>query len=104
MTPAFVRAAHAKNFKVEVWTLDDPELAKKSISWGIDGIDTDRPDVMKETIGGRRPGKGEGEYRRSFLRAWLGVPEPTPRYSPPLRAPRSAAGRFAPPTAWYEGS
>lgn len=53
LSPAFVRAAHAKNLKVEVWTLDDMELARKYISWGIDGIDTDRPDLIKELLAGK---------------------------------------------------
>lgn len=52
VTPRFIRAAHAKNLKVEAWTLDDPDLMKKYISWGIDGIDTDRPDVMKAVLAG----------------------------------------------------
>ena len=50
MTERFIREAHAKNIVVEPWTVDDPELMKKYIEWGVDGIMTDRPDVMVEVI------------------------------------------------------
>jgi glycerophosphoryl diester phosphodiesterase len=51
MTAAFIQAAHAKNLKVEPWTVDDPELMKRYIGWGVDGIDTDRPDLMMQVVG-----------------------------------------------------
>jgi glycerophosphoryl diester phosphodiesterase len=50
MTRRFVREAHAKNVKVEPWTVDDPELMKQYIAWGVDGIMTDRPDLMIEVL------------------------------------------------------
>ena len=46
MTARFIREAHAKNVKVEPWTVDDPALMRQYIEWGVDGIMTDRPDVM----------------------------------------------------------
>ena len=46
MTKRFIREAHAKNIKVEPWTVDEPELMKEYIEWGVDGIMTDRPDLM----------------------------------------------------------
>lgn len=51
MTKRFIREAHAKNVAVEPWTVDDPELMKKYIQWGVDGIITDRPDLMIELLG-----------------------------------------------------
>lgn len=51
MTERFIREAHAKNIKVEPWTVDDPELMKQYIEWGVDGIITDRPDLMIEVLG-----------------------------------------------------
>jgi glycerophosphoryl diester phosphodiesterase len=48
-----VKAAHAKNLKVETWTLDDPQLMKTYMSWGIDGVDTDRPDLMMPVVGNK---------------------------------------------------
>ncbi|NTW13394.1 MAG: glycerophosphodiester phosphodiesterase, partial [Anaerolineales bacterium] len=38
MTKRFIREAHAKNIKVEPWTVDDPELMERYIEWGVDGI------------------------------------------------------------------
>ena len=51
MTKRFIRESHAKNIHVEPWTVDDPELMKQYIEWGVDGIMTDRPDLMVELIG-----------------------------------------------------
>ena len=51
MTQRFIREAHAKNIRVEPWTVDDPELMKKYIDWGVDGIITDRPDLMLTVLG-----------------------------------------------------
>ena len=51
MTARFIREAHAKNVKVEPWTVDDPALMKQYIEWGVDGIITDRPDLMLKILG-----------------------------------------------------
>ena len=51
MTEAFVRAAHARGLAVEVWTINDKETMQKLISWGVDGIMTDRPDILMELVG-----------------------------------------------------
>ena len=50
MTKRFIREAHAKNLHVEPWTVDDPELMKQYIEWGVDGIITDRPDLMVKIL------------------------------------------------------
>lgn len=50
MTRRFIRESHAKNVKVEPWTVDDPELMRQYIEWGVDGIITDRPDLMVEIL------------------------------------------------------
>ena len=50
ITERFIREAHAKNIKVEPWTVNDPELMKQYIEWGVDGIITDRPDLMVEIL------------------------------------------------------
>jgi glycerophosphoryl diester phosphodiesterase len=52
MTKLFIREAHAKNIAVEPWTVDDPELMKQYIEWGVDGIMTDRPDLMIDVLKG----------------------------------------------------
>ena len=51
MTERFIQEAHAKNIKVEPWTVNDPELMKQYIEWGVDGIITDRPDLMVDILG-----------------------------------------------------
>jgi glycerophosphoryl diester phosphodiesterase len=51
MTERFIRETHAKNVHVEPWTVDDPELMKLYIQWGVDGIITDRPDLMLQVLG-----------------------------------------------------
>ncbi|MBI5296519.1 MAG: glycerophosphodiester phosphodiesterase [Chloroflexi bacterium] len=53
MTETFVRAAHERGLAVEPWTIDDPEQMKLYIEWGVDGIITDRPDIMLEVLGRR---------------------------------------------------
>ena len=50
MTQRFIREAHAKNIAVEPWTVNDPELMKQYIEWGVDGIMTDRPDLMMQVL------------------------------------------------------
>lgn len=50
MTRRFIREAHAKNVAVEPWTVNDPKLMKQYIEWGVDGIMTDRPDLMIEVM------------------------------------------------------
>jgi len=51
MTKRFIRESHAKHIRVEPWTVNDPELMKQYIEWGVDGIITDRPDLLIEILG-----------------------------------------------------
>jgi len=50
MTKRFIREAHAKNIAVEPWTVDDTDLMRQYMEWGVDGIITDRPDLMVEIL------------------------------------------------------
>ncbi len=51
MTERFIRESHAKGIRVEPWTVNDPALMKQYIEWGVDGIITDRPDLLLEVLG-----------------------------------------------------
>ena len=58
VTPAFVRAAHRANIPVHVWTVDDPDDMRRLLEWGVDGIQTDRPDLLADVlveVAGRAP-------------------------------------------------
>ena len=64
VSQAFVRAAHRRNIPVQVWTVDDPESMKRLLSWGVDGIQSDRPDVLAQVlteVTGRPPPPGPPE-------------------------------------------
>ena len=65
VSQGFVRAAHRQNIPVQVWTVDDPESMRRLLSWGVDGIQSDRPDVLARVlteVAGRpaAPGPAEG--------------------------------------------
>ena len=51
MTESFVKASHSRGLAVEVWTINDTETMQKLIDWGVDGIITDRPDLMLKLLG-----------------------------------------------------
>ena len=34
------------NLKVEVWTVNDPEIMRRLLKMGVDGVITDRPDIL----------------------------------------------------------
>lgn len=53
VTPARVRAIHRAGRKIHVWTVDDPEVMHELIDWGVDGIVTDRPDLLKRVLRNR---------------------------------------------------
>jgi len=61
VTPSFVRAAHARNLPVQVWTVDDPADMRRLLAMGVDGIQSDRPDLLAEVltdVAGRPPAPG----------------------------------------------
>ena len=46
VTRRFVRRAHDRGLRVDVWTIDDEPSMRRLLSFGVDGIMTDRPDVL----------------------------------------------------------
>lgn len=45
-----VDAAHRNGLQVHVWTVNDPEEMKSLLDLAVDGIVTDRPDLLKELL------------------------------------------------------
>ena len=43
LTARSVRRAHRRGLRVFTWTLDDPAVARKFATWGVDGIITNEP-------------------------------------------------------------
>jgi glycerophosphoryl diester phosphodiesterase len=50
VSPRFVRRAHGRNLPVQVWTVDEADDMRRLLSWGVDGIQTDRPDVLARVM------------------------------------------------------
>jgi glycerophosphoryl diester phosphodiesterase len=74
LDPRFVAELHRFNVKVHVWTVDEVADMRRLLSWGVDGIISDRPDrlarVLHEAVGRPLPpGPPEGEAE-PFLE-WL---------------------------------
>jgi glycerophosphoryl diester phosphodiesterase len=42
----FVDAAHRAGLGVQVWTVDREDDARRLLDWGVDGLITDRPDII----------------------------------------------------------
>jgi glycerophosphoryl diester phosphodiesterase len=49
-TERLVRRAHRRNVAVHVWTVDDPQVMRTLLRWGVDGIQTDRPDLLARVL------------------------------------------------------
>ncbi|MDR8413315.1 glycerophosphodiester phosphodiesterase [Nonomuraea sp. 3-1Str] len=51
VTPEYVRLVHARGMRVLVWTVDDPAVMRRMLGHGVDGIITNRPDVLRDVVG-----------------------------------------------------
>jgi glycerophosphoryl diester phosphodiesterase len=49
----FLKAAHRRGLPVHVWTIDDAAEMESLLDLGVDGIMTDRPQVLKEVFEAR---------------------------------------------------
>ncbi len=50
VTPRFVETAHRLGVQVHVWTIDDRDEMTRLLDLGVDGIMTDRPQVLKDLL------------------------------------------------------
>jgi glycerophosphoryl diester phosphodiesterase len=46
VSPAFIRHSHAAGLGVQVWTVDTEADARRLLGWGVDGLISDRPDLI----------------------------------------------------------
>lgn len=53
VSPRFVRYAHDAGLRVKVWTVDEADDMRRLLSWGVDAIISDRPDVAVEVVKAR---------------------------------------------------
>jgi glycerophosphoryl diester phosphodiesterase len=51
VTPGFVRAAHEQGLRVDVWTINSEANMRRLLGYGVDGIMTDRPDILAKVLG-----------------------------------------------------
>ena len=50
LTPAVLAAAHQMNLRVDVWTINDEAVMRDLIDMGVDGVITDRPDLLRQLV------------------------------------------------------
>lgn len=51
VTPQFVRLAHARGVKVQVWTVNETAEMQDLLAIGVDGLISDRPDRLMALLG-----------------------------------------------------
>lgn len=52
-SPALIQRAHANGVHVHVWTIDDPAEMSELLDRGVDGLMTDRTDILSDVLRSR---------------------------------------------------
>lgn len=52
VTKEWVAEVHARGQEMYVWTVNDPEVAKRLAGWGVDTLITDNPELIRAAIRG----------------------------------------------------
>jgi glycerophosphoryl diester phosphodiesterase len=52
-TPSLIRRAHRQGREVYVWTVDDPQQMSRFLSYGADGLITNRPEIARRVLARR---------------------------------------------------
>jgi len=50
VTPRFIAHAHRAGLPVNVWTVNDEADMRRLLSWGVDGLISDRPDIATRVV------------------------------------------------------
>lgn len=53
LSPHFIHLAHRAGLGVQAWTIDTEQDGRRLLDWGIDGLITDRPDLIVPLARGR---------------------------------------------------
>jgi glycerophosphoryl diester phosphodiesterase len=61
VSPDFVADAHANDLAVHVWTVNDAADMRRLLSWGVDGIMTDRPTLLEQVLAEQKRKKPKGK-------------------------------------------
>jgi glycerophosphoryl diester phosphodiesterase len=51
VTKEWVNEVHARGQEMYVWTVNDPEVAKRLATWGVDTLISDNPELIKKSLG-----------------------------------------------------
>jgi len=57
VTPDTLARAHRHGVEVHVWTVNDEKSMRRLVRMGVDGIMTDRPDLLKEVLASEKAAK-----------------------------------------------
>jgi glycerophosphoryl diester phosphodiesterase len=52
VAPELIRVAHERGLRVDVWTIDHEPDMRRLLGFGVDGIMTDRPDILAKVLKG----------------------------------------------------